>query len=200
MLLDEIIDSVAEDEGIPIGNYLSQYSANYYLSKFDHWLKEEKHVRFYYRYMDDIVVLSNDKSYLRQLRIEIADWLNQNLKLELKSNWQVFPIAARGLDFVGYRIFPDYILLRDSTRDSIRIKSNKLKKKLENGGEITYSDWCMINSYEGWLKYCNGYNLWKKYLEPFKPLCDKYYNEKIKKRGGNNNDNLQSSSQCCKTC
>lgn len=50
-LLDEIIDSTPGDTGIPIGNYLSQYSGNFYLSSFDHWMKEVKHVKYYYRYI-----------------------------------------------------------------------------------------------------------------------------------------------------
>lgn len=60
-LLDEIIDSTEGDTGIPIGNYLSQFSGNFYLSSFDHWIKEEKHVDSYHRYMDDIVIFAETK-------------------------------------------------------------------------------------------------------------------------------------------
>jgi hypothetical protein len=60
-LLDEIIDSIDGDIGVPIGNYLSQYFANFYLAYFDHWLKEEKKVRYVIRYMDDIVCLTSIK-------------------------------------------------------------------------------------------------------------------------------------------
>jgi RNA-directed DNA polymerase len=54
-LLDEIIDSAP---GLPIGNYLSQYFANFYLTYFDHWIKEVKGVEYYFRYADDLVILS----------------------------------------------------------------------------------------------------------------------------------------------
>lgn len=64
-LLDEIIDSA---EGLPIGNYLSQYLANLVLAYFDHWVKEVKRVSYYFRYADDIVVLHKDKQYLQALR------------------------------------------------------------------------------------------------------------------------------------
>lgn len=66
-LLDEIIDSVSTSKesdgevGIPIGNYLSQYCGNLYLSSFDHWLKEEKHIKYVFRYMDDIVIFGRTK-------------------------------------------------------------------------------------------------------------------------------------------
>jgi retron-type reverse transcriptase len=67
-LLDEIIDSAI---GVPIGNYLSQYFSNLYLAYFDHWLKEEKNINYYYRYCDDIVILGNNKEELRNLFYEV---------------------------------------------------------------------------------------------------------------------------------
>lgn len=70
-LLDNIIDST---QGVPIGNYLSQYFANFYLSYFDHWIKETKGVKYYFRYADDLVILSNDKAYLHGLLSEIRNF------------------------------------------------------------------------------------------------------------------------------
>jgi RNA-directed DNA polymerase len=98
-LLDEIIDSI---EGVPIGNYNSQYFANFYLTYFDHWLKEVKQVKYYFRYADDMVILSNDKKYLHKLLYDIKEYLTVNLKLTVKSNYQIFPVKSRGIDFVGY--------------------------------------------------------------------------------------------------
>ena len=63
-VLDEIIDSA---EGVPIGNYLSQYFANLYLAYFDHYMKEVQQVKYYFRYADDIVVLHSDKKILTRL-------------------------------------------------------------------------------------------------------------------------------------
>jgi len=96
-LLDEIIDSAP---GLPIGNYLSQYLANFYLSYFDHWIKEQKAVKYYYRYADDIVILHSNKQALHNLLSDIKQYLKA-LKLEVKDNHQVFPVAARGIDYVG---------------------------------------------------------------------------------------------------
>ena len=95
-LLDEIIDSA---DGVPIGNYLSQYFANLYLAYFDHWIKEVLKVKHYYRYADDIVLLSDDKDQLRRWVIAIRIYLKENLKLELKSNYQIFPVEVRGNRF-----------------------------------------------------------------------------------------------------
>lgn len=182
-LLNEIIDSVATAEiedlqeiylsekvdantGIPIGNYLSQYSGNYYLSSFDHWIKEEKKVKYYFRYMDDIVIFGRTKEELRTLRKEIAIYFNAELKLQIKDNWQIFPAYIRGVDFLGYRTFFNYSLLRKSTCKVMKQKMTAIKKKIENGGVISYSEQCCINSYKGWLKHCNSFHLQRKYIVP----------------------------------
>lgn len=179
-LLDEIIDSIEGDKGIPIGNYTSQYFANFYLTYFDHWLKEEMKVKYVIRYMDDIVILHHDKEYLHNLLKEIQDYLQDNLKLELKSNYQIFPSRVRGIDFVGYRHFGSYILLRKSTSKRLVRKMRDIEKKISSGGEFTYSDYCSINSYKGWLKWCNGYNLYNKWVKPLEAHQEKYYKEVIK--------------------
>lgn len=107
-LLDEIIDSA---EGVPIGNYLSQFFANLYLTYFDHWLKEDKQVKYYFRYADDIVILHKDKEYLRELFEEMKQYLD-TLKLTFKDNYQIFKVEDRGISFVGYVIRHDYTLVR----------------------------------------------------------------------------------------
>lgn len=148
-LLDEIIDSA---EGLPIGNYLSQYLANFYLTGFDHWIKEEKRVKYYFRYADDLVILSNNKEHLHSLLIEIKYYLSANLKLHVKDNYQVFPVEARGIDFVGYVHFHTHTLLRKSIKKRFA-KSVRKKKKKET-----------IAAYWGWAKHCNSKHLLKKLL------------------------------------
>lgn len=77
-MLDEIVDSA---DGVPIGNYLSQFFANLYLSYFDHWIKEEVRVKYYFRYADDIVVLSDSKEELRKVLILMKMYLHHVLNL-----------------------------------------------------------------------------------------------------------------------
>ena len=187
-LIDEIIDSVEGGRGIPIGNYLSQYSGNLFLARFDRWLKEDVRLEYYIRYMDDIVILHKDKRYLHELREIIEDYLSINLDLRIKDNWQVFPSRVRGIDFVGYRHFGDYVLLRKSTAQRLKRKMRDIKKKLNNGGRLTYSDYCSINSYKGWIKWCNGYNLYKKWIKPLESYCEQYYREVIKGGKGKRNN------------
>jgi retron-type reverse transcriptase len=161
-LLDSIIDSVEGETNVPIGNYLSQYFGNLYLTYFDHWLKEEKKVKYYFRYCDDCVILHHDKAFLHQLRKDTEKYLYEKLILKIKENWQVFPTYIRGVDFLGYRSFGGYTLLRKSTAKTFKRKMRKLKKK----ESLTDRDICSIMSYKGWLKWCDGYNLEKKYIEP----------------------------------
>lgn len=148
-LLDEIIDSA---KGLPIGNYLSQYLANFYLTYFDHWIKEERKVKYYFRYADDMVILAPDKPYLHNLRAAIQQYLNDNLKLELKDDYQMFPVDKRGIDFVGYVFKHTHILLRKS------IKQSFAKAVKKHKGPQT------IASYTGWASHCNSRNLIKKLI------------------------------------
>lgn len=149
-LLYEIIDSIPI--GLPLGNYMSQQFANLYLTKFDHWIKQDKKVAHYFRYMDDIVILGDNKDELRLLFGEIKEYLYKNLKLTIKSNHQIFPVTSRGIDFVGYVHYKNYTKLRK------RIKKNFIKMIKTNNNQLS------INSYRGWLSHCNSVNLQRKYL------------------------------------
>jgi len=149
MLLDEIIDSA---EGLPIGNYLSQYFANFYLTYFDHWIKQLKRVKYYFRYADDIVILSDNKPALHQLLSEIREYLETRLKLSVKENYQVFPVSARSIDFVGYRFYHTHTLLRKSIKKNFA----RMIARRKNPASIA--------SYNGWAFHCNSKHLIKKLL------------------------------------
>lgn len=148
-LLDNIIDSAA---GVPIGNYLSQYFANFYLAYFDHWIKEVMKVKYYFRYADDLVILARDKPYLQKLLSDIRIYLSTKLKLEIKGNYQVFPVGARGIDFVGYKFYHSHTLLRKGIKKRFARMLAKRKNSLS------------IASYYGWAKHCNSNHLLKKLL------------------------------------
>lgn len=154
-LLDEITDSA---DGVPIGNYLSQFFANLYLTYFDHWLKEEIRVKHYFRYADNIVILSDSKERLREILILIKMYFHQELNLEVKPNYQIFPVESRGIDFAGYVFFHTHTKLRKSIKQRIFKKINKYKS-----GKITLEELQRsLTSYFGWLKYCNSKNLLQK--------------------------------------
>lgn len=201
-LLDEIVDSIntATEEdlielslsgeievdpntGIPIGNYMSQYSGNFYLSSFDHWVKEELHVKHYYRYMDDVVIFASSKEELHEIHRKVTAYTRDYLHLNIKGNYQIFPTKVRGVDFVGYRFFGKYTLLRKSTAINFKRKMRACRKKMENNIPPTYSEWCSFNSYKGWLGNCDSYRLFKKYMEPLIEYMQNYYEREVKDHG-----------------
>ncbi|MCM1219597.1 MAG: reverse transcriptase/maturase family protein [Lachnospiraceae bacterium] len=170
-LLDGIIDSA---EGLPIGNYISQYLANLYLSELDHMLKEVAGVRYYYRYADDMVILAGDKGPLRGLLVLINDWLETERLLSLKGNYQIFPVESRGIDFVGYVTRHDYCLARKKNKKGLCRELAKLRKAGVPEAEIML----LTASRAGFMKHCDSKHL-------FKTLDMKKFSDLVPKTAGN---------------
>lgn len=165
-LLDTIIDS---SDGVPIGNYLSQYFANLYLAYFDHWVKEEAGVKYYFRYADDMVFLARTKKELHALLSDIKEYF-VGLKLTLKGNEQVFPIAenradrhGRGLDFVGFVFYYYQTLMRKSIKQNFCRMAARLNKK-RNITAMEYKQ--KLCSWYGWAKVSDSKHLLKSIIKP----------------------------------
>lgn len=154
-LIDGIIDSA---NGLPIGNYLSQYLANFYLSYFDHWIKEEMKVKYYFRYADDMIILGSDAASLHKLRIQVEQYLLNNLNLIIKPNWHVSPVKARPIDFVGYKFHGTHTGLRKRNKQAFARKVAKGARRET------------IEAYKGLASHANCKNLIKKLL-PNEQFC-----------------------------
>ena len=159
-LLDEVIDST--DGGVPIGNYLSRYFGNLYLAYFDHWMKEVHQCSYYFRYCDDIVVLHEDKQFLHAIFDEIEQYLSGNLGLSIKSNYQVFPVDVRGVDFLGYRFFHDYTLLRKGIARRFKTKTLRIQRRWRSLRPTQIINGVM--SYWGWIRHGNCLNLFRRHV------------------------------------
>lgn len=143
-LLDGIIDSGGDGgRGIPVGNLTSQLFANLFLDALDKYVKETLAVKEYFRYMDDFVILSPDKAYLRELLKQIEEFLLSELGLRLNPKTTIIN-CKNGVDFCGYRHWPDHKKVRKS---SIR-KMRKTIKAYENG---KISDAKFDKSLQSWL-------------------------------------------------
>lgn len=105
--------------GIPIGNYVSQYFANIYLNELDQFCKQQLKIRYYVRYMDDFVALAPNRAIARQWFDEIGGFVQTNLNMRLNRKSCYYP-ASHGLDFVGYRIYNDFRLLRKRSKRKLR--------------------------------------------------------------------------------
>ena len=159
-LMDKIVDS--SEEGVPIGNYTSQWFANWYLQKIDHLIKEELHIKYYIRYLDDMVLFGRNKKELHRVRKIIEQALNE-MGLTLKGNWQVFRFDKRGLDFLGFRFFRTHTILRKRNALKIRRKAKRAAK----AQTITVHTASSLISYLGWLKHCDSANFYKKHIQPY---------------------------------
>lgn len=141
-LLDMIIDSYGakEGRGIPIGNLTSQYFANYYLSSLDHYMKEVAGARVYIRYMDDVVILDNDRERLKRLIDCYLNFSTTHLGLQTKP-----PIIGRtchGALFLGYRVFGSRIMMGGKSKRRFKRNVRKLEGLFEKSviSEREYAD------------------------------------------------------------
>ena len=160
-LLDQIINSA--EEGVPIGNYTSQWFANFYLTELDYFIKQELKVKHYIRYMDDVILFGSNKRMLRNTMREIEEYLNTKLKLELKPNYQLFKTDSRPIDFIGFRFYRNHTTIRDSLSLRIRRRVKKIHKKQV----LNLHDACSIVSYYGWVTHTNSYNYYNKHIKKY---------------------------------
>ncbi|MDH6308134.1 RNA-directed DNA polymerase [Dysgonomonas sp. PFB1-18] len=152
-LINTIIDSTEGGIGLPIGFLTSQHFANLYLTPFDHWVKEVLRVRYYYRYMDDMVILSDSKDKLHTILDRIREYLQERLQLKIKDNWQIFPVDARSIDFVGYKSNHYNILVRKSILYRYWKKLHKVAKKYGFIDETIIKK--ELAAHWGWLLHCS---------------------------------------------
>ena len=104
----DLIEKVLSNggEGLPIGYYTSQWFSNFYLEGLDHYIKQVLRIKYYVRYVDDMVLIDSNKRRLHRAVKQISEYLN-SIGLTLKGNWQVWRIHSRPIDFVGYRVLSE---------------------------------------------------------------------------------------------
>jgi len=158
-LIRSILDS-NPNPGLAIGYYLNQWLANYFLEPLDHYICTLDGVKHYVRNMDDLVLLSGNKKKLHKAVERIRAYLS-NIGLKLKSNWQVFKTDSRGIDFVGYRFFHGYILLRRRNF----LKLTRQCRKVAKMEDIPFREAAGLLSRKGMLKHCSGTTIRQKYYD-----------------------------------
>jgi hypothetical protein len=199
-VLTEIIDTGDSERGIPIGFYTSQWFANWYLTGLDHYIKEVLKVKYYIRYMDDMVIFGGNKRRLHQIRREVERYLWEELGLELKRNWQVFQFdyvkkngkhVGRDLDFMGFRFFRDRTILRKGLMIKMTRKARRIGKK----DVKTAYDCVQMLSYLGWIDCADVYNVYKRMVKPH--VCFKYLKRRVSaKAKKENREDARRANQC----
>jgi retron-type reverse transcriptase len=119
-LIDVILDS-SSVTGMPIGNLMSQLFANVYLHELDHFCKNVLGVPYYVRYMDDVLILSHSKSYLRAVLANITEFIATHLALKLNHKTGIGK-CKDGIEFVGYRIWRNLRLIKKQSLTRMRKK------------------------------------------------------------------------------
>lgn len=161
-LLKNVIESFSSAGpgiGLPLGNLTSQLLVNIYMNKFDQFVKHKLKIKYYIRYCDDFVILSDNKEYLEKLVLTINDFLNKKLKLCLHPYKIEIRKYRQGIDFLGYVSFPYHRILRTKTK--IRM-FRKIKEKIDGLKENKVSEESFsqtIQSYLGMLEHCNSHEL-----------------------------------------
>ncbi|WP_289705199.1 reverse transcriptase domain-containing protein, partial [Bacteroides acidifaciens] len=153
---DVAFDRMLDDVGLPIGNLTSQMFANLYLNELDQFCKHKLRLHFYIRYMDDIIILHDDKKYLEKVKQDIAVFLGNKLNLQLNNKTCIRP-TSMGIEFVGFRVWATHRKLRKKT-------AMKLKRRLQyvfhayTIGEIDKETLDRsVASYRGILKHFDSY-------------------------------------------
>lgn len=171
-LMFKFLDAYHGDtgKGIPLGNQSSQWFALYYLDGVDRLIKERLHIKWYTRYMDDFLLIHEDREYLRHCLDEIKK-LCSELKLELNEKTHIFPIS-QGVDYLGFHFYLTETgkvvrRLRTSNKQRFKRKLRAFRHKYERG-EIDLEDIDRsLASYHGHLKHGNTWNMQRRVLSHF---------------------------------
>ena len=161
-LLYRIIDSM---NGLPIGNYISQYLGNIYLMYLDQLVKSLTITTGYFRYCDDIIAISDNKDSIKELCAIITKYLESELKLSVKNNVQYFSLNKRPLDFVGYVFM---------SNGKVRLRSSIVKRMKNTLAENKIKS---VSAYYGWVLESKAFGLWNKHYKG-----DKYGNKRSNRR------------------
>lgn len=157
----EIIYSNEGKTGLPIGNYTSQMYANIYLNELDQYVKTELKCKYYFRYMDDVILLLKTKEEAKEILEKIRRFLKEKLELELNQKTQIFK-SKQGVNFCGYKINEYRLKIRDKGKRKLKKKVKKLKEKVKEG-EITSKEAKLyIAGHLGYIKIANVRNLKEK--------------------------------------
>lgn len=152
--------------GLPLGFHTSHWLANWYLQGLDRYIKQELRVKYYIRYMDDMIIFGANKRKLHKARQEIENYLH-SLKLEMKDNWQLCKFdyngKGRDLDFMGFRFFRNRTVLRKRVMHRMTRRARKIYKKEK---PTIYNCKQMLSAL-GLINSADVYRMFQNEIKPF---------------------------------
>lgn len=157
-LTKEILYSNNGENNLPIGNYTSQMFANIYLNELDQYVKHKLKGKYYFRYMDDAILIRKTKEETKQDLENIKEFLREQLKLELNKKTQIFK-NKQGINFCGYKINEYRLKIRDKGKRKLKKKVKELKQKVEQGKISSKEAKRYLAGHLGYMKIANVKNL-----------------------------------------
>lgn len=146
--------------GLPIGNLTSQFFANLYLSRLDHFIENKLAVTRYARYVDDFVLFGENKESLKTIAQEVSEFCQTELNLRICTDKTILQKTTHGIDFLGYMVKPTHTLVRRKVIGRFKVK---FFNALDAKGLVTIGDVPMIQSYKGHFGHAYGFGLCEKY-------------------------------------
>lgn len=168
--LGDIIDSFHSTKigvGLPLGNLTSQLFVNIYMNEFDQLAKHKLKAKYYIRYADDFVFLSNSRTQLEEMVLRADIYLQEKLKLQLHPDKVFIKTLSAGVDFLGMINFPDHCILRTKTKRKMQNKLHSKYNEFQVGDVSEESFSQSLQSYLGMLKHCEGYKIQKEIQKRF---------------------------------
>ena len=123
-VIGQVLKAQPRKKGIEIGNYTSQTFANIYLNEVDQYVTRILKVKYYYRYMDDIVLFTKNKQDAKDILEKIKIFLRDNLELELNDKTAIFK-SNQGVNFCGYKINEYRLKIRNKGKRKFKKKKEK---------------------------------------------------------------------------
>lgn len=139
---------------MPLGNLTSQFFANVYLNELDYFVKHVLKAKYYIRYVDDFMILHSSKRQLEEWKEKINRFLRRNLKIELHSEKSKINALSRGVDFVGFKNFYYFKLLRKRNIAGMLRKIDMFREHSLNYRKL-------YEIFQGWNAYAKWANAFK---------------------------------------
>ena len=162
-VIGQVLKAQPRKKGIEIGNYTSQTFANIYLNEVDQYVTRILKVKYYYRYMDDIVLFTKNKQDAKDILEKIKIFLRDNLELELNDKTAIFK-SNQGVNFCGYKINEYRLKIRDKGKRKFKKKNKKLLRAVKVGAISSKEARQFLNGHIGYFFTANTYNLRKKHI------------------------------------
>lgn len=159
-LIFKIIDSadIIDFLGLPLGNTLSQICANIYLNELDQYCKRKLRIKYYVRYMDDVIIVLPNKSEAKKVLKQIRAFTENELNIKLNKNkTKIFPIN-QGVNAIGYKIYTTHMLLRNQSKKRLKRKIKAMPRLILEGNLTIEKAESMLNSWKGHAEHANSYN------------------------------------------